>query len=247
MKKLILLIIVICISITLLLGCKSKETIKTDIKIGTPRNEVIELLGEPQGTLFGYYGDIYIIDNSKVIVYYEVRTNSDAVVKEVKVSDDLLNFSFDESGNYIGFSDLPSNYTIEDAKADGYFTTKDLEIIANKNVWDRFVETSLSKKNSSIRMVKFYSESAGSTYFLDLFYMDGYYYLFDSSAKNQEKYPYKYLLTLEGRFGNPQKDSSVILLTNDNTLTFDMVMRSVFSSNMDYIKSIPPYKLIMVK
>nr|WP_312578010.1 hypothetical protein [Sedimentibacter sp.] len=247
MKKLILLIIAICISITLLLGCKSKETIKTDIKIGTPRNEVIELLGEPQGTLFGNYGDIYIIDNSKVIVYYEVRTNSDAVVKEVKVSDDLLNFSFDESGNYIGFSDLTSNYTTEGAKADGYFTTKDLEIIANKNVWDSFVETSLSNKNSSIRMIKFYSEGADSTYFLDLFYMDGYYYLFDSSAKNKEKYPYKYLLTLEGRFGNPQRDSSITLLTDDNTLTFDMVMRSVFSSNMDYIKSIPPYKLIMVK
>ncbi|WP_313346759.1 hypothetical protein [Sedimentibacter sp.] len=69
MKKLILLISVVCIFSSLLVGCKSKEDIKIDIEIGTPREEVLELLGEPQGTLFGFYGDIYIIDNSEIIVY----------------------------------------------------------------------------------------------------------------------------------------------------------------------------------
>lgn len=166
---------------------------------------------------------------------------------KIKNSDNLLNFSLDRSGNYTGFSDLPSNYTIEDAKADGYFVIQDLEVVADKNIWDSFVETSFRKENVSIRIVKFYTESADSPYFLDLFYRDGYYYLFDSSAENQEKHPYLYLLILEGQFGNPLRNSGVILLTDDNTLTFDKVMHSMLSSNMDYKKSVSPYKLIMFK
>ena len=149
--------------------------------------------------------------------------------------DDKINFSFDENGNYTGFSDLPSNYTVEDAKSDGYFTSMGVEIVANKGLWDRFAEKSHNNNDASIRMVKFYEESDGSPYFKDLFYRDEYYYLFDSSAESHEKQPYRYLLTLEGQFGSPLKDSGVIVLTNDNTLTFDMVMQSALSSDINYI------------
>jgi hypothetical protein len=158
-----------------------------------------------------------------------------------------LNFSFDKNGNYTGFSDLPLNYTIEDAKDGGYYVTQNLEVIANKNVWDNFVDTSLRRENTSIRMVKFHTESTDSPFFLDLFYEDGYYYLFDSSAENQEKQPYLYLLTLEGKFGNPVRDSGVILLTNDDALTFGTVMKVLISSNMDYIKSVSPFRIVSFK
>lgn len=166
---------------------------------------------------------------------------------KTKDNDNLLNFSFDENGNYLGFPDLPLNYTIEDAKSDGYFVTQDLEVISNKDVWDNFVKTSLHGENTSIRIVKFYTESTGSPFFLDLFYEDGYYYLFDSSTENQKKQPYLYLLTLEGKFGNPVRDSGVILLTNDDTLTFGTVMKVLISSNIDYIKSISPFRIVMFK
>jgi len=166
---------------------------------------------------------------------------------KTKDSGKSLNFSFDRNGHYVGFSDLPLNYKIEKAKDDGYFVTQNLEVIANKNVWDNFVETSLRKENTSIRMAKFYTESTDSPYFLDLFYKDKYYYLFDSSAENQEKQPYLYLLTLEGQFGNPLRDSGVIVLTNDDTLTFEKVMRAMLSSNMDYKKSVFPFRIVMFK
>lgn len=162
-------------------------------------------------------------------------------------SNKLLNFSFDDSGNYTGFSDLPSDYTIEDAKTDGYYATQGLEVVANKNVWDSFVETSLGKKNTSIRIVSFHTKNPNNPFFRDLFFRDGHYYCFDSSAENHEKHPYLYLLTLEGQFGNPIKDSVIIILTDDNTLTFDNVMQSVFSSDINYKKSISPFKLIMIK
>lgn len=96
-------------------------------------------------------------------------------------------------------------------------------------------------------MVLFFKESTDNPYYLDLFYIDGYYYAFDSSAENHEKNPYKYLLKLEGQFGNPIRDTGIILLTDDPTMTFDMVIRSALSSDINYIKSIPPYKLIMFK
>lgn len=164
-----------------------------------------------------------------------------------KEDNNLLNFSFDENGNYIGFTDLPPNYSIEDAKSDGYFIIQGLGDVINQDEWERFVDAALSEKDTSIRMVRYFKESTDSPYFLDLFYRDGYYYAFDSSAENQEKTPFLYLLTLEGQFGNPIRDTGIILLTNDNTLTFDMVMKSALSSDINYIKSIPPYKLIMFK
>jgi len=166
---------------------------------------------------------------------------------KTKDSDNSLNFSFDENGNYAGFSDLPLSYTIKDAKDDGYYVTQNSEVIANNDVWDNFVETSLRRENTGIRMIKFYTESTESPFFLDLFYVDGYYYLFDSSAENQEKQPYLYLLTLDGKFGNPLKDSSVIVLTNDDTLTFDTLMRVMLSSNMDSIISVSPFRIVMYK
>lgn len=156
-----------------------------------------------------------------------------------------LTFTFDKEGNYTGFSNIPTNYTIEDAKEDGYYIIQDAEVVANEKVWNNFIEKSKEKENSSVRIVEYFTEDKESPYFLDLFYNQGYYYLFDSSADNKEKSPYLYLLTLEGMFGNPEKKSGVVVLSNDNTLTFDMVMKSLTSSSTEEINKIPSYKLIM--
>ncbi len=163
-------------------------------------------------------------------------------------SDISLDFSFDEYGNYVGFSNLPINYTMEAAKEDGYYVTQDSEVIANKKVWDNFVKNSLRRVNTDIRMVAFYTErSTDSPYFTDLFFEDGYYYLFDSTAENQEMQPYLYLLTLTGKWGNPVKNSSIIVISNDNTLTYDTVISVMISSNMSLKESISPFRIIMFK
>jgi hypothetical protein len=166
---------------------------------------------------------------------------------ETNNDNDSHKFSFDKKGDYKGFSNLPTNYTIQDAKEGGYFVTQDLEVIANENVWDNFIKTSLRKENTDIRIVKFYKNCVEDPFFLDLFYNDGYYYLFDSSSKNQKKQPYLRLFTLEGKYGNPLRDSGVIVLTNDDTLNFDMVMKALSSSSTVVINSIPPFKIVMFK
>lgn len=163
------------------------------------------------------------------------------------IMNSFIEFSFDDEGQYTGFSKLPSNYTIKKAENDGYFVMQSLEIIANIDEWDNFIETSEKGINTSIRMVKFYTEDANSPYFSDLFYEDGYYYLFDSSAKNQEKQPFSYLLILEGQFGNPLRNSRMVLLANDDSLTFDRVNHAMFSSNISYHQSISPYKIVMLQ
>jgi hypothetical protein len=166
-----------------------------------------------------------------------------------KTSNDntILEFSFDKNGNYSGFSNLPTNYNIKEAKNGQYFVKQGIEVIANENVLKNFIETSSRKENIGVRIVSFSKDSVDSPFFLDLFYNNGYYYLFDSSSKENEKQPYSYLRSLEGKFGNPLKDSGVVVLTNDNKLTFDMVMKSLTSSNTEDIKSIPLFKIVLFK
>lgn len=182
----------------------------------------------------------------RVILLFVVLISSIGLLtaSSEKNNDAIITFSLDANGNYTGFSNLSNNYTVEDAEKDGYFVKQDLEVIANNEVWDNFVETARLGMNTGIRMVSFYTEDTNSPYFSDIFFNNGFYYLFDSSSDSQPKQPFLYLLALEGRFGGPLVDCEVAILTNDNALTFDVVMKSMYSSSMDYIKSVSPYKLI---
>jgi len=167
---------------------------------------------------------------------------------ETKKDDAKPDFTFDESGQYTGFKALPADYTIEDATKDGYLVSKNLNIIANEALWTNFVETSSKGKNTNIRMVKFFTtESSLHPFYTDVFYEDGFYYSFDSSAPVQEKEPYKYLLTLDGNTGNPLRNSGLIVLSNDQKLTFDQIMRAMISSNMSVIESTPKHQILMFK
>ncbi|GEM_PF-1446935 len=157
-----------------------------------------------------------------------------------------MDFSIDADGNYTGFSNLPQNYTVEDAKKDGYVVEQDSVMIANKEVWDAFFQSAAQGNNAVVRMVSFLSEGISSPSFRDLYFQDGYYYLFDSSSDKQDVQKFSYLLTLEGQFGNPLKDSQVVVLTNDNKLNFNAVMKSLLSSSMDYKQSVSPYKLVWI-
>jgi len=152
----------------------------------------------------------------------------------------------DAEGNYAGFSNLPPNYTVEDAKKDGYVVEQDSIMIANKEVWDTFVQNAAQGNNEAVRMVSFLSDGISSPSFRDLYFHDGYYYLFDSSSDKQDVQKFSYLLTLEGQFGNPLKDSRVVVLTNDNKINFNAVMKSLLSSSMDYKQSVPPCRLVWI-
>ena len=54
------------------------------IAVGTPIDEVHEILGEPDGMLSGFWGDIYLLDNgNEVIIYYDAN----GLVEHVKAAE----------------------------------------------------------------------------------------------------------------------------------------------------------------
>ena len=167
---------------------------------------------------------------------------------ESKTEETAPKFTFDQNIQYTGFQTLPSIYTIEEATKDGYLVTKDLKIIANEDLYSNFIETSSRGKNTSIRLVKFFTnESSKHPFYTDIFYEEGFYYSFDSSAPTQEKEPYKYLLTLEGETGNPLRNSGLIVLSSDENLTFGQIIGAMISSNMSVIESTPKHQILMFK
>lgn len=154
-----------------------------------------------------------------------------------------VSFSFDSKGNYTGFSNLkPSEVTEESAENAGYVVRKNLATTANEEIWNNFVSDSSKNKDSYVRIASFFDD--GGPYFNDIYYREGNYYLFDSSAETNQKSPFKYLLTLEGKDGIPEKDSGIIILTDDKNLTFEEIKLSLYSSSTEVINSISPYKLV---
>jgi len=153
------------------------------------------------------------------------------------------NFNFDADGNYIGFETLPipADYTAEQAVKDGCYVTKNLVEAGGSEAWESFIRNSKDGKASFVRIMSIFDEG---TYYEDLFYADGYYRIFDSSAADLTDHKYKYILDLRGRMSNAERDSRFVVLTDDNTLTFDDVMLSMISSSTVVIDSISPYKLV---
>lgn len=156
-----------------------------------------------------------------------------------------LQFHFDTNGNYIGFETLPENYTPEQAIENGCYVRnwKSKEFFG-ENAWENFIRNSKNEKNSSIRIMSIYDEGV---YYQDLYYVEGYYRIFDSSSEDLTDHKYKYILDLNGRMPNAVKGSRFVVLTDDETLTFENVSLSMYSSSMEVINSISPYKFIFLE
>lgn len=140
----------------------------------------------------------------------------------------------DAQGIYTGFSDVPESCTIEEAGKLGYYATLDLEDSKNRDAWNKFVRNAQSGQDAYIRLAQFYSDNEeNKPFYLDLYHQNGSYYLFDESAGKQKPEPYPYMLTLRGTDGIPPKENSAVVLSQDDTLTFTEVMKSLYSSTVD--------------
>jgi len=152
-----------------------------------------------------------------------------------------LSFTFDAAGNYTGFDNLPQNYTIEQAIEDGCYVRKGASGEVGGDNWRYFIENSNNKKDTAIRIMCIFDDA---TFYTDLFFVDGSYRIFDSSSEDLSDREYKYILELSGRMPNAERDSYFAILTDDETLTFDKVVKSSISSDSVEIRSISPYRLI---
>lgn len=152
-----------------------------------------------------------------------------------------LEYSFDNNGNYIGFTTIPADYTLEQAEEDGCYISKNLQEISGEKAWAEFVKNAAKGINSSIRIICIYDEV---TYYEDLFFVDGSYQIFDSSSEDLKIHNYKYMLDLKGTMPNATKESRFVVLTDDEALTFDDVILRLISSDMNVINSGSPFKIV---
>ena len=146
-------------------------------------------------------------------------------------------FTFDENGNYTGFHDIPENYTVEQARQDGCVIHDSLhhpEIDARQDpIWKKFVEKSTKGQNASVRIMFLFQEDVEPT-FQDVFFQDGSYCAFKSSAHldNQcKRRNFPYLLERSGRLPNASRDGSVVVLSLEEKDYTEICMDCFFSAD----------------
>jgi hypothetical protein len=152
--------------------------------------------------------------------------------------------SFDDDGQYTGFSNLPEDYTRKQAEQDGCYVNVEYQEVAGEEVWTDFVALAEDGKSAKIRIVYF---TADDVYFTDLYYDGTSYHVFDSSTEDQKDCKFAYLLDLAGRMPGSQTDGRFVVLSNDKTLTFEVFIHAMVSSNTEVIQSIQPYRMLSIR
>lgn len=155
-----------------------------------------------------------------------------------------LDLQLDNEGYYKGFDDLNNSYKLEAVVDSDTCVFFDSQMFANKDLLETFIRRAKDGEAGFLRIAKFYSDHIDQPYFMDLYFQDDSYYAFDSSVDQEEAVGFSYLLTLDGEFGNPVRENQLILLTNDDSVTFAQWTKAIFSSQLSVSRRIDPYKLI---
>ena len=156
-------------------------------------------------------------------------------------------------GKYSGFSDIPDNYTVDDAINDGCLVIETLDVGTNVHGvemsktgrtegyehWVSFLEKSQNGEDAFLRVAHFIR---GTGYYQDLYYSDGKYTIFDFNEYGiSEGESYSLLRRLDGMTGpvGNQKEAHYYVLTDSTELTYHDVSWSYLSSSISTITDIP--------
>ncbi len=156
-------------------------------------------------------------------------------------------------GKYSGFSDIPDNYTVDDAINDGCLVIETLDDGTNVHGvemrktgrtegyehWVSFLEKSQNGEDAFLRVAHFIR---GTGYYHDLYYADGKYTIFDFNEYGiSEGESYSLLRRLDGMAGpvGNQKEAHYYVLTDSTELTYHDVSWSYLSSSISTITDIP--------
>ena len=142
-----------------------------------------------------------------------------------------LSLKFDASGNYIGFKEIPSNYSASQAYRDSclvIFESGEIpdkyEIYAGKENWQNFYDMTEKNQDTKIRVAQYYKDT---TYFEDIFYIDEKFHYFNSKNNELTDVTYNYILKLSSVYHGFEEIDVKYVLTNDNKLTYDEVIDSL--------------------
>jgi len=151
-----------------------------------------------------------------------------------------VSFTVDGDGNYTGFARVEEGYTRRAARLYGWVVLEDLTITENAEVWRRFLEQAAAGKDAGVRIAEFFGEEM---YLIDVFQRDGQYRAFFSDGFDQNDEPFPMLLTLTGETNGQQ--AYVVALTGDDSLTYEMVMRTFYSSQYP-VPDIPAHRVLFL-
>lgn len=162
-----------------------------------------------------------------------------ACSKEEQIKEPTYNTNME----YSGFSDIPDNYTPEEAKKDNCFVivsddegNTELDVYGESQ-WHSFYESSNKGEDVFLRVAHFIDNEG---YYTDLYYSeDKYYYYTKDEFGIRLQGPFNYLRALFGMDGIPKKEVTLYVLTDSTDLTYNDVTWSFLSSNLESITKIP--------
>ena len=165
--------------------------------------------------------------------------------------------------SFVPLEELPADYTLHDAKADGCVILENGDVTSGQNFWDSFVEQSKRDEDAYVRYCHYYTIEDPSRYAPEYYeeIKDEYpkMYVFDlnyDAASNtytvrhfeedrEITESYKYLMRYED---TPESASATYIsctryvLTNDNTVSWDDISYGMYSSQFgDYIEHTSVY------
>ncbi len=151
-----------------------------------------------------------------------------------------VSFTLDETGAYTGFEAVEAGYTRQAAKVYGWVVLEDLTVTENVRVWQRFLRRSARGKDAGVRVAEFFGEEMA---LLDVFHVQGQYRVFFSDGFDLADEPFPFLLTLRGETNG--QAAYAVVLSGDDSLTFDQVMHRFFSSQLNEA-DIPAHRLLFL-
>ncbi|MBE6609632.1 MAG: hypothetical protein E7634_03070 [Ruminococcaceae bacterium] len=163
---------------------------------------------------------------------------------------------YDENGKYIGFSDIPDNYTVNDAINDGCIVIETIDAGVDERglkltetptkvgyeKFTAFCEKAEQGENAFLRVAHFISEQY---YYTDLYYHDGKFTVFTNSYELgiSEGESYSLLRRLESNRNG--KTHSYYVLTDSTEFDYHYASQVMFSS-VSTADAIPFYALRFV-
>ncbi len=151
-----------------------------------------------------------------------------------------VSFTLDQNGNYTGFAKVEEGYTRRAAKLYGWVVLEDLTVTDNIKTWQRFLNRSADGRETGVRIAEFFGDEMC---LMDVFFHDGQYRVFFSDGFDLRDEPFPLLLTLIGETnGQP---AYAVVLTGDDSLTFEQVMHRFFSSQAP-LADVPAHRVLFL-
>ena len=151
---------------------------------------------------------------------------------------------------YIPYSEIPENYSLENAKKDNLVVFEDGDITSGQSVWDEFIENTERGKSCAVRLAFYYTfDGQGITpayeqyeeikddypllFIQDLTFNGKIYTLYSIEGEKEYRFNYKYLkrfVEASPREIVPYRETIRYVLVNDKEVTWEQIISGMISS-----------------